>query len=413
MKTGRSHMGMRVAALLMAILMAVPLFGGMLTPMPASAATQKEINALKGSANDLKAQKKQINEKLKEIRADKSKAVEQKKLLDQREGVIQAEIENIDQRISAYSNLISEKEEEIKQAQEKERQQYELFCQRVRYMEEEGEISYWSILFSASDFSDLLDNFMMVEEIIEFDNQVMDQLVETRKKIESDKATLEVSIKEQQSAKQEQEERKAELKSQQAEADSVVKEIKAQEDALEAAARKLNAAAAAMDAEIRKLEKEMSQQVSNVVSESGFMWPLPGHNTLSSLFGKRIHPITGKPNNHTGIDIPAPSGTAIRASKSGVVITSNYNGSYGNYVVVAHSDGTSTLYAHMSRRNAAKGQTVKQGATIGYVGTTGSSNGNHLHYEIRVNGGRVDPVSYFKNMTLYVTYGGQKVLLKH
>ena len=138
-------------------------------------------------------------------------------------------------------------------------------------------------------------------------------------------------------------------------------------------------------------------------SESSFLWPLPGRYNLSSLYGSRKHPVTGKANNHTGIDVPAPSGTPIQACKSGVVTTSTYNNSYGNYVVVSHSDGTSTLYAHMSRRNASKGQTVSQGQVIGYVGTTGSSTGNHLHLEIRVNGSRRDPINYFQSLPLTIS----------
>jgi len=96
-----------------------------------------------------------------------------------------------------------------------------------------------------------------------------------------------------------------------------------------------------------------------------------------------------------------------------VVTTSTYNRSYGNYVVVSHSDGSSTLYAHMSKRNATVGKTVKQGAVIGYVGTTGSSTGNHLHFEVRINGNRTDPVNYYKDKTLYARANGQTVLLKH
>ena len=196
--------------------------------------------------------------------------------------------------------------------------------------------------------------------------------------------------------------------------DALIQEISGQEDQLQAAEAKLKAAANAMDAEIKRLEKEMAAQIANVPSESGFLWPLPSSwNTLSSLFGSRIHPITGKPNNHTGIDIPASKNTNIYAAKSGVVTTSTYNSSYGNYVVVSHSDGTSTLYAHMNKRAVSKGQTVSQGQVIGYVGTTGSSTGNHLHFEIRVNGNRVDPVDYFKDKTLYVRSGGQTVLLPH
>ena len=255
---------------------------------------------------------------------------------------------------------------------------------------------------------------MMVEEVIDYDNSVMEELLALQEQIETDKAALETSKEEQEAAKAKQEAAKADLKDQEAQVDALIQEISGQEDQLEAAEAQLKAAANAMDAEIKRLEKEMAEQIANVPSESGFLWPLPSSwNTLSSLFGSRIHPITGKPNNHTGIDIPASKNTNIYAAKSGVVTTSTYNSSYGNYVVVSHSDGTSTLYAHMNKRAVSKGETVSQGQVIGYVGTTGSSTGNHLHFEIRVNGTRVDPVDYFKDKTLYVRSGGQTVLLPH
>lgn len=143
-------------------------------------------------------------------------------------------------------------------------------------------------------------------------------------------------------------------------------------------------------------------------SMSGFLWPLSSSiNTLSSLYGGRIHPITGKPNNHLGIDIPAAAGTSIYAAKPGKIVTSTYHNSYGNYVVIEHTDGTSTLYAHMSKRIAAVGQTVTQGQVIGLVGTTGSSTGNHLHFEVKVNGSRVDPVNCFPDKQLYARANGK------
>ena len=338
----------------------------------------------------------------------------QKSLLEQQIDATQSEINNIQAQIQKYSELITQKEGELAEAEEQEQELYELFCERVRYMEEEGEVSYWSILFSSSDFSDLLDNFMMVEEVIDYDNSVMEELLALQEQIEADKAALETSKEEQEAAKAKQEAAKADLKDQEAQVDALIQEISGQEDQLEAAEAQLKAAANAMDAEIKRLEKEMAEQIANVPSESGFLWPLPSSwNTLSSLFGSRIHPITGKPNNHTGIDIPASKNTNIYAAKSGVVTTSTYNSSYGNYVVVSHSDGTSTLYAHMNKRAVSKGETVSQGQVIGYVGTTGSSTGNHLHFEVRVNGNRVDPVNYFKDKTLYVRSGGQTVLLPH
>ena len=403
----------RVLALLLVLALVVPLSGQVLV-MPASAVTQAEIDALKGDAADLEAEKKELQEQLKAVQADKSAAQEKKSLIEQQMNVIQEEINNITAQINSYNELIAQKEEELAQAEAEEEEQYDLFCQRVRVMEEQGEVSYWSILFSSSDFAELLDSFMMVEEFIEYDNAIMEQILALQAQIEEDKSQLEQAKADQEEAKAKQVAAKQELADQEAEVDKLIAQISSQEDELEAAEAKLKAAANAMDAEIKRLEKELASQIANVPSESGFLWPLDaGYNTLSSLFGSRIHPITGKPNNHTGIDIPAPKNTKIYAAKSGVVITSTYNSSYGNYVVVSHSDGTSTLYAHMNKRNASVGQTVNQGAVVGYVGTTGSSTGNHLHFEIRLNGNRVDPIDYFKDKTHYVTSGGKKVLLSN
>jgi murein DD-endopeptidase MepM/ murein hydrolase activator NlpD len=408
----------RVLAVLLALALLVPLSGPMTTVESSAAVTQAEIDALKKNASNIQSQKSDIQKQLKEVQADKSQAQAQKRLIEQQINLIQDEIDNIQSQIEMYEELIAQKEEELAQTQEKEQAQYELFCQRIRSMEEEGEDSYWSILFSSSSFSDLLDNFMMIEEFIQYDNSVMDTLLALQVQIESDKADLESSKAEEEAAKAEQETAKAEQKSKQAEVDALITQISAQEDELEAQEAELKKAAAAADAQIKAKEKELAAQIAKVVSESGFQWPLSGsYNTLSSLYGSRIHPVTGKPSNHTGIDIPAPSGTPIYAAKSGVVSTSVYGSgsswSYGNYVVISHSDGTSTLYAHMSKRAVSEGQTVKQGAVIGYVGTTGRSTGNHLHFEVRVNGNRTDPINYFKSMTLYATSNGKKSLLSH
>ena len=355
------------------------------------------------SEKKLKQQQEEIQDQLDSLAADRENAMARKTLLEQQINATRAEINTIAAQIAKYDELIAQKQTELDEAEAEEQAQYELFCERVRYMEEQGEVSYWSILFSSKDFADLLDNAMMVEEIMDYDNQVMDQLIALREQIEQDKAELETARQEQQDAKAEQEAAQANLQAQESEVDALLSQISNQEDELEAREAQLRAASDAATAEIAAAERELAAQIANVPSESGFLWPLPGRYNLSSLFGSRKHPITGKANNHTGIDIPASSGTSILAAKSGVVTTSTYNNSYGNYVVVSHSDGTSTLYAHMVRRNCSKGDTVSQGQVIGYVGTTGSSTGNHLHFEVRVNGSRVDPINYFTDLPLTIS----------
>ena len=413
----RNRLLRRAAVLLLALVMFLPLTGpGMV--LETSAVTQAEIDALKGNAGKLAEQKKDIQAQLKAVQADKSNALKKKELLEDQIDLIRQEIANINEQIAMYDQLIAEKTAELEQAEADEKAQFDLFCRRMRHMEEQGETSYWSILFTSGDFSELLDNYMMIEEIIQYDNQVIDSLVALQEKVANDRTVLEEAQAEQEEAKARQMAAQDELKAQEDEVDKLIAEISAQEDLLEEMEEELNKAAKALDAQIKAKEREYAAQVANVPSESGYLWPLPGgYNTISSLAGGRIHPVTGKPGNHAGIDIPAPSGTNIYAAKSGVVIHAakgtGSSWSYGNYVIVSHSDGTSTLYAHMSRIGCKEGQTVKQGDVVGYVGTTGRSTGNHLHFEVRVNGTRVDPVNYFKDKTLYYRSGGRTELLPH
>ena len=156
-----------------------------------------------------------------------------------------------------------------------------------------------------------------------------------------------------------------------------------------------------------------TKEKPKTASTGTYIWPLPGYTPGTRTYGYRMHPILGYMRFHSGQDIGAPSGTSIIAADSGTVSVATYDSSYGNYVTVYHSNGTYTLYAHMSSLAVSAGQTVSQGQVIGYVGTTGSSTGNHLHFEVRVNGNRVDPVNYFKDKTLYVSSGGKKVVLEH
>ncbi len=406
----------RIVLALLVLSLLVPMAGpGIITPV--SAVTQAEIDSLKNDANSLASQKKDLQNQLKEVRTDKSKAVEQKRLLEQQIEVIRKEIINITAQINKYSQLIDLKSQELAKSEEEERRQYDLFCRRVRIMEETGEVSYWAILFGSSSFSELLDNYMMIDEIIEYDNSVMEALAAIREQIAQEKVALEEAKAAQEAAKRQQQATQTELKNQEAEVDKVIAQINQQESQLKEMEAELNRSAAALDSQIRELERQLAEQINNVPSESGFLWPLNSNlNVLSSLYGGRKDPISGRPGNHTGIDIPAARGTPIYAAKSGVVVTSVMGTgsawSYGNYVVVSHSDGTSTLYAHMNSRAVQKGQTVRQGEVVGYVGTTGRSTGNHLHFEVRKNGKRTDPLYYFKDKVVYYRSNGRKVQIK-
>jgi len=398
----------RVLSVLLALAMLMPL--PMVISPDVMAVTQAEIDGLKADASSLDKQKAELQKQLKSIAADKNKAMDQKELLERQVDVIRSEIGNIDQQISKYNELITQAQTGIAETEQEEAKLYELFCQRVRYMEEEGDVNYWAILFNAASFSDLLDRLIMVDEIMEYDNAVMDSLITTRQQLQESKTQMEQARIEQQTAKDKQVAARKELESREAEVDKLIAQINKEKKQVEHSVKELEALAKKMDEEIARKQKELAAQLAaqgkTITSESGYKWPLPDYTNLSSLFAGRKDPFTGKPATHSGIDVPAPKGVKILSAKSGVVLTSAYNsGGYGNYVVVDHGNGNTTLYAHMSSRAVKVGDVVKQGQVLGYVGTTGRSTGNHLHYEIREKNVRIDPVTRYSGLT----YKGKKI----
>ena len=387
-----------VLALLLLLPMVTMILGG------AGAVTQSEIDALKAEQAASQARQDELEEQLADVEADQAEAQQRRQLLQAQLDAINNEIENIDKQIAYYDQEIAQKEEEQAEAEANEQAQYELFCQRVRAMEEEGTVSYWSILFNSESFSEMLDRLADIDAVMAYDNQVMDELIAIREEIIALRTQLETSRAEEQAARDQQAAKQAEQQAKVAEAQELLDQINA--DVAEVN-RQLDAeseAAAEIQAEIAQKQKQLEEQrrQNNITidSETSYLWPLPGYYRLSSLFGYRIHPITGEAHSHTGIDIPAPGNTPILACKSGQVVTSAYHYSYGNYVVIDHGNGNSTLYAHMSSRAVSEGDMVTQGQTIGYVGTTGSSTGNHLHLEVRDNYTRVDPESKFPSLSL-------------
>lgn len=410
MKFFRKHQKKIIAALalFLAAMMILPMISMILGS--AGAVTQAEIDKLKDSAAALAQQKKNLSNQLDDIEGEIDNALTKKMVVEQEIMVVEEQIATTEALIAMYDEQIAQEEVNLANAQEEEAKHFEAFCQRVRVMEEQGTTSYWQILFNAADFTDLLDRAIMINEVVEYDNAVMAALEQARIDVENAKAALENARSEQVSAKESLDAQNAELVAKRNTIDNLLAEMEAKKDTYESKIHELDSQAEAMDKEIAKKQEELEKQIaaSKIQFEtgSGYVWPLDGCYTITSFFGPRIHPITGKAGNHTGTDVRASYGTPIKSARGGVVITSAYHWSYGNYVVVSHGNNESTLYAHMSKRAVSEGQVVSQGQVLGYVGSTGSSTGNHLHYEVRINGVRQDALNYYPSMNFWYTYNG-------
>ena len=365
---------------------------------PAAAVTWADVNELKDEANGLDAEKKELQAKLDALADDKSQAVARKELLDQQIANTEAQIANTQAQIDRYAALITQTEAELVEAEEKEAAQYELFCSRVREMEKQDEVSYWAVLFRASSFTDLLGRLDAINEIMKYDQGVIDDLKALQAEIEEKKATLESSKAETEAAKAELVSKENELNTQRSQANAVIQQLSANENETEAALADLEAEQDALWAEAQRLSDQLvAQQAANGQSTEsnpgGYIWPV-NSRYITSTVGGRASPGGIGSTNHKGIDIAAPKGTPVYASDGGTVTYAGWMSGYGYLVRIDHGNGYVTYYGHNSSLLVSVGDHVYKGQQIARMGSTGNSTGNHCHFEVRYNGVAKNPLNY-------------------
>lgn len=372
----------QIGALLCAALMLLTLC---LTLAPAPVYGDNLVEQLEQTKN----KKAELEKELKSISADKAKALEQKQILDQQNALLAQQIDLLGLQIQETTQRISENEEQ-------EEAQYQLFCRQVRQEEERGTVSYWSVIFKATGFADLLSRMDFINEIVEHDQQVIQELRSLRAQLAEDKADLEQQ-------RSELSESQAELESKLDEATRIFNEYAASE----AGQKALIAAQTEREKELQEeIKKAQEAEKNKQTAVGGFIWPCTCRY-ITGGYGGRDAPMPGASTYHLGVDIGAAWGDDIFATKAGTVRLANegWNDGLGYCVKIEHDDGTSTVYGHMSRVIAQVGQRVAQGQVIGKVGSTGVSTGPHIHYEIRiggVNGAAINPLPYLPG---YVRYG--------
>ena len=440
-----------ILAGIMAAIMLLTLLVGIL-PVSASAKSSKEIkeeiNSLKGDRSAIWAELEALESEQDANWESIEEMVALKDNIDQQIALLFTEVENINAQIRSYTELIAANQEELDAAEAKLQELNEKSKERIRAMEEGGEISYWSVIFKAKSFTDLIDRLNMVKEIEAADRKRMNELSEAaaavaaaREELAAEKAALEES-------RAELKESQAALDEKRAEADELLAKLNEDKRALDALEDEWEAEEARVAAEIaaaeveytkalraeeearrkaeeerkRKEEEERKKQEeankkpgngsggnnggsgdsgsgdsgnSGGSFVSGESWARPcSWIKLTSPFGYRTHPVTGQYKFHNGVDLANNQGTPIYAARSGKVTVATYGGTYGNYVTINHGDGYSSLYAHMTHYVVHKGDTVKKGQLIGYMGSTGRSTGPHLHFSIFYNGSAVNPMNY-------------------
>lgn len=410
----------------------------------------EKIEDLEKEKNKVKEDKSAAKNKLDDIQEQVNK---QNKLLTEKRTEIknfeseisglQGEIDTLNKKVEEVKGKISENKNEIAEKQKEINDKQDILDERLRYsyMNNVGDKMIYLIIDSKG-LGDLISNISNIGTILKTDKKLIEEIEKAKKEliakenslkaketdlnnsikgIEDKKAVIEKSkskveeleatyAKEAEKLKSIEGERQKEFDNLSTEEKAIQNEIAqyAQDNAdLKAYFNNLsnsndtNTAANTPNNSNNATNNNSNEGSGNasssndggsVATSQGFIKPAAGG--ITSPYGPRRHPVTGKDSFHTGVDYGASYGTPIKASKSGTVTTAGWHTAYGKMIIIDHGSGQSTLYAHSSQLNVSVGQQVSQGQTIALVGSTGYSTGPHLHFEVRINGQHQNPTKY-------------------
>jgi len=450
----------QILAFAMAALMLLSLILGLLPKASAASSGEikQQINALQNQKAELRGQMEDLKNQYAETEDEITNLLSKKSILDQEIFLLNSEIENINQQIGAYNVLIADKQTEVEEAEQRWKELNEKHKDRIRTMEEEGELSYWSVIFKARSLSDLLDRLNMIQEIAAADRRRLEQLRDAALVVEEARTALEEEKAALQSTKEELDASYEEMYGKRQESEDLIQTLLQKAQEIEGLQEELEKEDEDLLNRIAQMEKEYNDakyrewlehmatattappattaptettappSTTQPPAQEGDTppatqpaeppatqpptqppteppteptqpkpesWIRPcSYVMVSSPFGDRDAPTAGASSNHKGVDLAGAEGTPIVASRSGSVTIATYSNSAGYYVTINHGDGFSSVYMHMTGFTVSVGQQVSQGQVIGYMGSTGISTGPHLHFGISYNGVYVNPASY-------------------
>lgn len=366
---------------------------------------QQEIDSAEKKINKIKAEKAETEEYVSALQGKISLLQDKLSTLQSQRTALQNKIDEIQSKINKTVKEIEEAQNEIDKKQAEFEEVYNQYCQRLRAMYVSGNVTTLEVFLSGGlDMSSILTRAQMIKSVSEQDSQTLDELMTKMEEIEKEKQQLREKQKELEADKASLDEQKAELQSSINEISASKSELDSEVSACNAAIRKLDSQTAeiretidADESRIKEIESAIKRAAMSTSSAPSSYTPGTGQLAYPTSY-RTIS--AGYPNYksgayHGGIDFPCPTGTPVYAADSGYVsLAKHLTYSYGNYVMINHGNGLSTLYAHNSSLVVSEGQAVTKGQLIAYSGSTGNSSGPHCHFEVRLNGNRVNPQSY-------------------
>lgn len=375
-----------------------------------SSITSESIREKEGEISNAQDEKNKLQSTLTDVKALKEQLEGEKANLQNYVVTLDAELAEIQEKISGLNDMITDKEQEIRETEEdleaatlKQEEQYAAMKQRIQMMYEQDGNYYLEMVAAAESFGDLLNRLDYIRMIMDYDNQKLQEYMLVTEYVETCKKQLDAE-------KEVLDEAKAGVEKEEASMEELISDKQSEIYAKETDISNKQAAIAEYEAEIQaqneliaSLEAAVAEERKRLAEESGmrltydggvFCFPAPSYTRISDEYGYRIHPTLGVEQFHNGVDLAAPSGSPILAAYDGEVVAAAYSGTMGNYIMIDHGDSLYTIYMHASALYVSKGDLVARGEKIAAVGSTGRSTGPHLHFGVRKNGSYVSPWGY-------------------
>lgn len=359
---------------------------------PHAAAADATVQKYEEQIAQYEKTQKELQNKINANKNEASKAAENKAHLDTLLYTIEAKIAACEALVKELDQVVAETKEGIKTCEAEVERYSAQLTKRMRMMQEGSAVSFLEMLFGATSIADFFSRLEHINTMIEYDRNLSIQYSEKKTELNNKKAELENTVLLQQQTLTSLEKDKAETEKLSQDAQKYIDQLASDKEKYQQEYNKAAAAEAELDKKLTEYLKSLQDKNSSPVVATGeYQWPLPaGKGFITCKFGG------SDPNNkpHYALDIAIAAGTPIYATNEGTVLVAGWHDSYGYYILIDHGNGMASLYAHCSALLVSAGQQVSQGQTIGKVGTTGFSKGNHLHFEIRKNGAKTNPLNY-------------------
>lgn len=356
---------------------------------------KENVKDLKNKKTNAESKMTDKKKEIKTLESETKKVEDEIKKLQNQIDKTKSELKKAESEIHTLTNNIKKTEEELAKKEDELEESEETFSSRLRVMYKNGNLGYLELLLSSADLKDFISRTQMLQKIADHDVKLIENIKDQKEEIERHRVNL---------------------KSQRASLEATKTRLDSKKDELQTASRSQEQLRSKLKADISKAEKEydalnklakdiekeilakqnVSKPYSGGAVGGGMGWPVPGYTRISSPFGYRVHPVFKTKKFHSGVDIPAPSGVTVNAAAGGKVIHAGRLGGYGNTVMIDHGGGVVSLYGHNSSLLVSNGATVSRGTPIARIGSTGVSTGPHLHFEVRKNGGCINPLSWLK-----------------